>query len=241
MTNAAQLPTKLPEPLTIEEFKDALPPKVKRSINQSVIDEINKTLSEPELFEQYRDNLISYGKVMQEGKFKITSYLDAVKYVCYKQQGETNISAYSKTFPEKIQRFIAEGVVAKDIASYSTAYNKSKLVGLLYKQTMLPAWVYNQDVYQKAINTQVELMISSGSDKVRQEAANSLMTHLKPPEEQKIELSLGTAEDSTIKALRDTTMGLVAIQKKMLQAGAVDAEYVASTSIVLSQENDTNV
>ena len=84
-------------------------------------------------------------------------------------------------------------------------------------------------------------MISSGSDKVRQEAANSLMTHLKPPEEQKIELSLGTAEDSTIKALRDTTMGLVAIQKKMLQAGAVDAEYVASTSIVLSQEDDTNV
>ena len=44
--------------LTEEQFKDALPPKMKRAVNSSLILAINNTLSAPEEYENFRDNLI---------------------------------------------------------------------------------------------------------------------------------------------------------------------------------------
>ena len=222
--------------LTIDQFKTALPDKVKRSVNQELIDQINKTLSEPEMYEAYRDNLLSYTKVMADGRFKIQNYIDAVKYVSHKLMGCSNIDAYTKTFPNKYQNFLAQGVAAKDIASYVTAYNKSKLVNLIFEQTLIPAYVLNQDLYQKALNTQAELMITAKSEKVRCDAANSLLTHLKMPETQKVELEIGVKEDSSIAALRATTLELSRQQRLMVQSGAMNAQEVAHGKLIIEGE-----
>ena len=222
--------------LTVEQFKSALPDKVKKSVNQELIDQINTTLSDPDMYEAYRDNLLSYTRVMSDGRFKITDYISAVKYVSHKLMGSTNIDAYSKTFPDKIARFTAQGVLPKDIASYVTAYNKSKLVNLIMEQTLIPSYVLNQDLYQKALNVQAELMVSAKSEKVRSDAANSLLTHLKMPETQKVELEIGVKEDSAISALRATTMELARQQRMMLEAGAMNAQEVAHSRLVIDGE-----
>ena len=222
--------------LTVEQFRQALPDKVKKSINQELIDQINTTLSDPDMYEAYRDNLLSYTKVMSDGRFKVAEYINAVKYVSHKLMGCTNIEAYSKTFPDKIARFTAQGVAPKDIASYVTAYNKSKLVNLIMEQTLIPSYVLNQDLYQKALNVQAELMVSAKSEKVRSDAANSLLTHLKMPETQKVELEIGVKEDSAISALRATTMELARQQRMMLEAGAMNAQEVAHSRLVLEGE-----
>ena len=219
--------------LTIDQFKQALPDKVKKSINQELIDQINTTLSDPEMFESYRENLLSYTKVMADGRFKVDSYVQAVKYVSHKLMGCTNIEAYTKTFPDKYARFVAQGVQAKDIASYVTAYNKSKLVNLIFEQTLIPSYVLNQDLYQKALNVQADLMVNSGSDKVRCDAANSLLTHLKMPETQKVELEIGVKEDSSISQLRQATLELARQQRLALEAGAMNAQEVAHAKIVI--------
>lgn len=218
--------------LTIEQFQEALPEKMKKSVNKEIIDQINKTLSDPELYEQYRDNLLSYTRVMQDGKFKITQYLDAVKYVGFKLMGMTNQEAYSRAFPEKMARFMLQNVAAKDIASYVTAYNKSKLVTLLYEQTMIPTSILNQDLFQKALNVQAELMMTANSEKVRCDAANSLISALKPPETKKVELNVGMKEDQSISSLREATLELVAQQKQMIQAGLVNAQQVAHSKVI---------
>lgn len=219
--------------LTIDQFKQALPDKVKKSINQELIDQINTTLSDPEMFESYRENLLSYTKVMADGRFKVDSYVQAVKYVSHKLMGCTNIEAYTKTFPDKYARFVAQGVQAKDIASYVTAYNKSKLVNLIFEQTLIPSYVLNQDLYQRALNVQADLMVNSGSDKVRCDAANSLLTHLKMPETQKVELEIGVKEDSSIAQLRQATLELARQQRLALEAGAMNAQEVAHAKIVI--------
>jgi hypothetical protein len=206
---------------------------VKKSINQELIDQINTTLSEPELFESYRENLLSYTKVMADGRFKVDSYIQAVKYVSHKLMGCTNIEAYTKTFPDKYQRFVAQGVQAKDIASYVTAYNKSKLVNLIFEQTLIPSYVLNQDLYQRALNVQADLMVNSGSDKVRCDAANSLLTHLKMPETQKVELEIGVKEDSSIGALRQATLELARQLRLAMEAGSMSAQEVAHAKIVI--------
>jgi hypothetical protein len=220
--------------LTIDQFKQALPEKVRKSVNQELIDQVNKTLAEPEMYETYRDNLMSYTKVMADGRFKVTEYIAAVKYVSHKLMGCTNIDAYSKTFPDKIQRFALQGVASKDIASYVTAYNKSKLVNLIYEQTLIPSYVLNQDLYQKALNVQAELMTDPDvSPKVRTDAANSLLTHLKMPEVKKVELDIAVREDSSIAALRKATLELVAEQRLSMQAGQTTAGDVASSKLEL--------
>lgn len=217
--------------LTIDQFKQALPDKVKKSINQELIDKINATLSNPDMYEAYRDNLLSYTKVMADGRFKVTDYVNAVKYVSHKLMGDSNIAAYTKTFPDKYQRFVQNGVDAKDIASYVTAYNKSKLVNLIFEQTLVPSYVLNQDLYQKALNVQAELMITAKSEKVRSDAANSLLSHLKMPETQKVELDIGVKEDGSIAALRATTLELARQQRLMVEAGAMNAQQVAHSKL----------
>ena len=218
--------------LTVEQFRQALPDKVKKSINQELIDQINTTLSDPDMYEAYRDNLLSYTKVMSDGRFKVAEYINAVKYVSHKLMGCTNIEAYSKTFPDKIARFTAQGVAPKDIASYVTAYNKSKLVNLILEQTLIPSYVLNQDLYQKALNVQAELMVSAKSEKVRSDAANSLINALKPPETKKVQLDVGIREDQSIGALREATMALAAQQRLMLQSGTTNAQEVAHAKII---------
>jgi len=219
--------------LTVEQFKQALPDKVKKSINQELIDQINGTLSDPEMFESYRENLLSYTKVMADGRFKVQEYVNAVKYVSHKLMGATNIEAYSKTFPDKMTRFAAQGVQAKDIASYVTAYNKSKLVNLIFEQTLIPSYVLNQDMYQRAMNVQADLMVNAKSEKVRSDAANSLLTHLKVPEAQKVELEIGVKEDGSIAQLRQATLELARQQRLALEAGAMNAQEVAHARLVV--------
>lgn len=223
-------------PLTLEQFKAALPDKVKKSINQELVDQINNTLSDPELYETYRDNLISYTRVMADGKFKIQNYLDAVRYVSFKLMGHSNIEAYSKTFPDKMARFAAQKVASKDIASYVTAYNKSKLVNLIYEQTLIPTYVLNQDLYQEALNCQAVLMRTAKSEKVRSDAANSLLTQLKPPEVKKVELDIGIKEDSSIAQLRQATLELAAAQRLALQAGVTTAQATAHSTLIIEGE-----
>ena len=228
--------------LTIEQFKQALPDKVKKSVNQELIDAINNTLGDPEMWESYRDNLMSYTKVMADGRFKVQEYVAAVRYVSHKLMGCTNIDAYTKTFPDRYARYMANGVLAKDIASYVTSYNKNKLVNLIFEQTLIPSYVLNQDLYQRALNVQADLMINAKSEKVRTDAANSLLTQLKMPETQKVELEIGIKEDGSIAQLRMATMELAKQQRLSIGAGMMSAQQVAHSKLevvdVLAREVD---
>lgn len=219
--------------ITIEDFKKALPDKVRKSVNDELVQHINKTLSDPDMYESYRDNLLSYTRVMSDGRFKVSSYVDAVKYVSHKLMGCTNLDAYTKTFPDRILRFRQQGVSPKDIASYVTAYNKSKLVTLIMEQTLIPSYILNQDLYQKALNVQADLMMNAKSEKVKCDAANSLLNQLKMPETKKVELNIGMKEDNSIQALREATLELARQQRLMLESGASSLTELSHSKIIL--------
>jgi hypothetical protein len=102
--------------------------------------------------------------------------------------------------------------------------------------------VLNQDLLQKAINVQAELMTDTGiSPKVRSDAANSLMTHLKPPENKKIELDLGIKKDSVVDALRSATLEYVAEQRRAITAGALTPLEAAHRPVVIDNETGNSV
>ena len=222
--------------LTTEVFQRALPKQLRGRVNQEVIDGINSTFKDPVLMEQYRDNLLSYTHVMKDGKFKMEQYLEAVKYVGFKLMGNSNIEAYTKTFPARYAYYLSNNTSQKDIASYVTSYNKNKLVNLIFEQTLVPTHILNADIYQKAINIQAEIMTDLDvSPKVRSDAANSVLTHLKAPET-KMEIDVTIKQDSTLQDLRATTEKLVQQQQEMLKNGSIDAREVAQSPLLVVEE-----
>jgi len=224
--------------LTTEQFKQVVPNQFKACVSQELIDQINQTLADPDMYETYRDNLLGYAHVMREGKFKMEDYINAIKYCSHKIMGASNIDAYVKTFPDKYQAMLSAGKNAKDISSFVTSYNKNKLVNLILEQSMIPSWVLNQDMYQKALNVQCELMLTANSEKVRSDAANSILTHLKPPEVTKVELDIGLKKDSAMEDLKHTLTELALKQQQFLGAGVTQVKDLAQQKLVRVIDHD---
>jgi hypothetical protein len=47
-------------PLTEEQFKAALPAQIKKSVNPSLMKQVNQTLSSTEAMESFKENLLTY-------------------------------------------------------------------------------------------------------------------------------------------------------------------------------------
>lgn len=218
--------------ITLEVLKKALPDKYKNTVNEELLTTINDTLNDPELLETYRDNFISYMNVLNDGRYKVTDYLNAVKYVTQKLMGNNSTDSYIKTFPDRYQNMLLKGLSSKDMSSIISVYNKSKLVNAIMEQSLIPSWIINQDLYQKAINTQADLMMTAQSEKVRSDAANSLLIHLKPPEIKKVELDIGLKKGNEIDQLREITVQLASQQRQMIANRVVSAKDVAEVKLL---------
>jgi hypothetical protein len=223
------------QPMTENEFKEALPVEFKKSVNPILMKQVNGILADPETMQYFRENVLSYTGVMKEGRFKTSQYINAIRYVSFKLFGASNKDAYAKTFPEKMVYYKKQGTSSKDIASYSTAYNKTKLVNLIFAQTMIPVHILNASTFQAALNVQAGLMMTAYSEKVRCDAADSVLKHLKPPEiKAQVELDIGTRQDKTLDILRDTTSALVNQQKAMMRQGTSVKDIAEGALIVVN-------
>ncbi len=225
------------EAVSIEELKSTLPERLKRNVSPAVMHRVNEVLGDPEVYETYRENLLGYSHVLQHGRFKMVNYVDAVKFVSYKLMGKNSKQAFQLVFPEKMSRWAMEGVESKDQASYITSYNGSKLVCLIYEQTLIPIHVLNRDNYQRMINVQVQLAITAKSETVRTMAANSVLTHLKPPETTKVDINISSDSDSAIDALVASTQQMINQQKAMLSSGVLNAQDLAHQTLVVKHED----
>lgn len=195
--------------LTLSAVQETLPAQHRQNITQDMVNQLNSLSNDPEEARYIRDNFVTFSQVLQEGRYKVGDYVRAVMYVSHKVMGKTNLDAYKATFPDRYANMVAANKLPKDIASIVTAYNKGMLVTKIMERAMVPTWILNQDVFQSAINTQYELMMDTDvSDKVRSDAANSLLTHLKKPDETKkaelkIEIGLNDGMAALEKSLVD--------------------------------------
>ena len=207
--------------ITEQEFKRCLPASLKAGIDDTVRQQFNACLSDPNIRDIMGQNLIGYTSVLQQGKFKLSSYISAVRYCTYKSMGDTNILAYKKTFPDRYTDWENAQLPMNERNAYVSAYNKSKLVSLVYQALAIPTSILNQDVFQEAINVQRSLMLDPKvSPMVRCQSAKTLMDCLKPEEVKQMELSVSVKESDTVEELRKTTNELAKAQLKALQNGA---------------------
>ena len=221
--------------LTKEQLQGSMNKKFRHNVTDEMINFINATEGD-EFRSVYKENLIGFADVIQNGRYKMADYINAVKFVSYKLIGDSNTIAYAKTFPDRYQRLVDKNTPMKTISSFSTAYNKGDLVHRILERTLVPIHILNMDIHQEAINTQADLMRTAKSETVRQKAAECLIMQLKAPEASKIEVDV-TYNNSSIDELRETTRALAQQQLKMIQSGAVTAEHIAHSDIIAKRRD----
>ena len=223
--------------ITLEEVRASVPTKLQSVVSQSLVDKLNYLNSEvPEAAESIRDNFITYVDVLQEGKYKLEDYLNAIKYVSFKLMNKTNRDAYRLTFPDRFKRMKESRNAEKDIDSVISAYNRNKLVNKIYEKTIIPSWILNQDAYQEAINTQVRLMRTASSERVQAMAADSILNHLKRPENiTQAQLNINVGTGSFIDELQKNLINLAQSQKELIKSG-VSTKEIAEQRIIVDVE-----
>ena len=235
--------------MTLEQIKAVLPKNSRKIVTQETVDILNNlTGADGEDFAStYRDNFLSYSKVLTSGEFKTDDYIYAVKYVSYKLMDHSNIDAYMMTFPERYARVMAkyahtgtpEQIRDSKMSMYVSAYNKNMLVNRILEQTLIPTHVLNAPLYQQALNVQVGLMLTARSEMVRSTAANAVLIATKPPETSKIELDINVKESSAIADLREVTQKLAAQHQLSIRSGATTTKEIGATSLhVIDAEID---
>lgn len=227
--------------MTPELLRAALPPTLHSNATQDFANVINQLALDPETCDEVRGNFLTYSKVLTEGKYKTEDYLNAVVYVTHKLMGYSNKDAYVRTFPERYQSLAARGVT--DVSPFVAGYHKNQLVTKLLQQSLVPSHLLYQDAYHKAIQVQMDLMVTATSEKVRTEAANSLLTHLKAPEVKKVEMDVTVKQNGGIDELRATMSQLAQRQLDLIEGGQATAGTMAKAPImtITQEEKDSAI
>jgi hypothetical protein len=114
---------------------------------------------------------------------------------------------------------------SKDVASIVSAYNKGLIVTKITERSIVPSWVLNQDIFQKALETQHDIMTDTKAPfRDRVAAANSLIMALKKPDVLKAELEVTIKNNDGMAALEER---LNALSKKQLEILNMDPNMTA--------------
>lgn len=227
--------------LTAEQIRKALPPGLHSAVTPSFVSLLNNVSLDPETCRNIRENFLSYTSVLQKGQFKTEDYLNAVAYVSYKMMGHSNEESYARALPERYARLVAKNTPKKDIAAHVSGYNKGKLVNLILEQSIVPSWVLNQDLHQRALNHLADLMVNATSEKVQAEAAIGLLAALKRPDKIVSEMSIQISENTGMQALREQQAELARMQHELIQKGALKAVDVAGSKLIDHAAQDAEV
>lgn len=222
--------------ITEEQLKSALPPKLRTFASQELAEKIDKITTDPQYAENIKENFLAYTNVLQEGRYKLDDYLNAVAYVSFKLMGYTNEEAYFRTFPDRYALLKAQGKTSRDISPYVAAYHRGKLVNKIMEQSLIPSWILNQDAYQEAINKNVQLMRTAKSEKVQAMAADSLLKHLAKPEVNDAPLiNIDMRQGSGLDELKEAITSLAKKQKELIEGG-VSTKEIAEQKLYVQEE-----
>lgn len=230
-----------PELLSVEGLQKIYPRKVNRETLEECVKMMNESIvgMDSVMREHYRDNLVGVIDVIKEGeRIKFADYVKAVKFCSFKMAGYTDTRAYSLTFPERIERMAREGISNANLYVYANSYAKNKVVVEIMAKLMIPTHIMYQDYFHMAVKTQVEIMTDDKvSPKVRSDAANSLMTHLKQPEIKQAELSINTNDSGIINQLSEALNNLSKGHKELLSQGRTTLKDI-SEAVIIEVEKD---
>jgi len=211
-------------------FKKQLPANKKKQLTEELYEKLIATVKDDKF--DFTEQMITYANVLENGRWSLDKYVNAVKYVSLKNMGFTNHDAYSIVFKDKVNQWLLEGVSIADQHKYISAYNKGDLIVAITERTLIPVHVMNQDKVQMAVNELSNLVMTAKSEMVRMKAAEALIRELKLPENNKVELEVSVKPSKELEDLKNTMRQFASKQLEAISAGDIDAKDVAEMKII---------
>lgn len=214
--------------ISVEELKTRFPGK-KNTITDETVELINEAMEDPSFSgEDFINTLVDYQNVMMGCSASMKDYINAIKFCAYLESEEFSITDAYKLArardPFVIERanLPTDSVGYRELTSRASRYNKTPLVRQILTQSDMPLYLMFQGARYKAVQVLANEMVNAQYSKDRITAAEKLLTHVKPPENQKLELSVGmNAEAKSVQEQLFNQLAVMSIQqKKLLEAGA---------------------
>lgn len=213
--------------VTLEQLQKTFPKK-KNSIGEKTVELINATLSDPEFNgTDLIQTLHTFENVMYNNSAAMEEYVNAVRFCAYLEtNGDNIIDAYKKTF--YFRDFVKNGLDKSfDTPEYmaiqaaASRYRKNKVVVDILAMADVPLYLLFQGHRYKAVEVLASEMMSAPLAKDRIAAAEKLLTHVKPPENSKLELNIGMSASAmdVASSLNDQLTKLAEQQKALLAQG----------------------
>jgi len=227
--------TKKVKHLELESTKALVPKTYKKMIDQNLIDELNHLIDDPDYGEQFKEDFLMHNNVLeQNNNWSIAKYVNAIKYHSLVQIGISQVDAYCKVFPERLQNRINNGGSKSDMGGEASRYNNSPLLNKIRAQALVPLHLVNQSNVQLGINTLVDVCINGRYDRDKVAAATTLLKELRAPETAKLEIDMKMDTGDAIAELRKATEELALEQLQSIKAGKAVKE-IAEMNVIEAQ------
>ena len=238
------LPDRSKGELTLEYMKTILNKYHKKNVTQSTVDELNRLIADTQYGEEFKDTFISHSHVLGESNrgYTLPKYVSAVKYYSLMSTGMSQIDAYVRVFPDRVQAALDNGRTRDSLSGDASRYNSGSLVNKIREQAMVPLHLVNQHNVQKLINEGMYLALNAKSEMVRGTMIAQLIKELRPSDTQHIELAVGlTTEAQAAQAAQNDTLAQIAEQQQKLLAAGHSIEDVQKIHITKKEYTDVEI
>lgn len=181
----------------------------------------------------FKEKLITFSSVAAGMKNTSTiDYIKAIQYCSYIGVGDSQVGAYTKTFPERVASKATDGT----IRASAFMYHNGKMVQDIIEVSMVPMHLMFMSQRFAAVEKLAHLMVHSKNERIQMESADKILVHTKAPEKATFELELGSKANDQLSQLNDTMNKLAQQQVDMIEKGQQSAKDVVEAKIVEKTE-----
>lgn len=229
--------------LTVEELKQRFPSKAK-TITDETVELINAANSDPDFNgDEFLNTMYDYENVMYKNKASFKDYITALKFCAYlESEGDNYTEAYKRARAN--DKFVIDRLNVptdsdqyKELTYAASRYRKTPMVRDILTQADMPLYLMFQGARYKAVKVLADEMITAQYSKDRINAADKLLTHVKPPENAKVELDVSIKQDSIIDKYEAMITDLVKAQKEQIALGG-NLKEITNIAIISKNKDD---
>lgn len=232
--------------LTAEELKKRFPSKSK-TITDETVQLINDANSDPNFNgDEFLNTMYDYENVMYKNKASIKEFITALKFCAYLEaEGDNYTEAYKRArandeFVIARMNMPTDSSEYKELTFAASRYRKTPMVKDILTQADMPLYLMFQGARYKAVKTLADEMLTAQYSKDRINAADKLLTHVKPPENAKVELDVSVKQDSIIDKYEAMITNLVKTQQEQIASGQ-DLHKVTNVAIISKKDKDDDI
>lgn len=218
--------------LSYDEIKEILPTTIGKNLHPEAVLQLTRDMGSTEAVEAFRDNALGYRNVLEKGKFSAAEYFAAVKFMTYRAMGHNNRECYELTFPDRVERLKKDRKYG-NVNAYVHAYTRSRLIELMTRQFSVPLYLLYHDRAHEAIETLATIMVDQKANTMaRVKAADSLLAHLAPPVDTKLDVQVSVKQTDEFDAIIGNIADIAKHQRTSIGDGRSTAKEIAEARIV---------